>query len=1555
MLEIPIKVNVTKEQAQRAIEDFVNGARSDLNDIIGPGGYNIDVNTEFTSTGAKEVSAEYSKLKTDASKYESQLIKNSRTQAGSVTSLRQTVNALKQQRDALNRTNPAWADYNKRIGEAQDKLRAASGVQKGSLTDLKRQRDELLRLRDAVNRFPTGPGGKAAGPTWNQLNKEIKQLNGEINRATPGFNQFFSVLSKVSTIQAGFVAITAAVQSVGSAVNAYVSRIKQLEGFTLALQNIGLSAAETNGYLRQSREIATDLGAPIQQVEKGFKRMLPALQAVGTSSADSSRFVEALTARTQTLGLSTDESGRLFEAFAQVLSKGKLQAEELNQQISELDGAFRTQLADAIGVSTEQLTELVEEGAITAPVFVEAFLKMENGVEALQKRIESGNATIQQLQNNIANINVQNLEAIGRAIEPGIKSFLALANSIAKFAQEFVKTEQFRTLTIIFNQVAKTLENLVKGFLAATKVVLQITEPIFRVLNAVLGLGREFGGLIGIITTLVAAFAGLRLIQVIGGYIDSASSRFTKFRRETILAAAATEKFKNTAGGTTFGNIARQALIAGEGFKRLGQSAVNAGAKLLGFNVKAKETVSASRAIETASKGVQTATQAVGTGVGQSIQQLDLFGPKVAESAQQLELFNQSNTKSAKSTGTFSRSAQIASKYSLDFGRALGWSAGESAKFLRLAKQKGPVTYGLAKAFASAAGGVAKFGDILKTIGGGLTRFGGQARGAQDATAGIGRSAQISAKYNLDFGKVLGWTAGESAKFLRTAKQQGPVQYGLARAFATTTGAVGKFGQGLRGAGTQLGALATRARAAGASLAKSLAGSLRDIVNPVSLGIMAIGNLIQIWNASGQAASDVKAQYAEPLDTLKQGYEKATQAAKKQGTEGTAAAVKPVEALKQQNQAAGNAGKGWTALTIGLGVAAVAATVLTGGLGGIAIGAALATGAALTTNKAVQQLQKSAAGKQWLESTKEFNIQLQQNNQKIRDLNVGFGSLDFSKFAEGSTNLQQIGGLLLANYSATKGQIAANEELIKSELAKAEPNQAAIAAAREENASLQQKLVTQKLLLDAYNAEIAARVRKGQAVDYEKMSLEELQGLQEAAIQQVEKLREVQNAAVTGFTELQSNLMGLGTAGVAAMVSTIDAIAERELEGLGKTDVRRKAIIQAQLEAQLKQNAFEERIGQLRLKLQNQVAINEAKVQQARFQAEAKIAAARGDMDLAKAYNEAAQAQGGIIKGLQVQYQIESGVLKLQKEAKDQALLTKGEQEGISQAVFDRYGVEKKGISDVSGQLDGYIAQVEGLATEYGNAATNAGEIATSMEVEGIKNSVKPIEEFTKKLETAKKDLGQATADAQKMAGYTGDASSGARGFADNMNVAATNAGKARQEVEKIANVIKSTGGSAGASSGRSNFPGGSRRALGGPVAAGGQYFVNDGGGREGFLSASGKFSMLPAARNINWRAPSSGFVIPAHLVDSYKQNSVVNNEIKNINQRSVTRQTIDPNLLAGASSGNLSKRNGSAMPGSTSSQRITNNITIQSQQPVMDASKIMANVSRMRARRRPF
>jgi hypothetical protein len=140
-------------------------------------------------------------------------------------------------------------------------------------------------------------------------------------------------------------------------------------------------------------------------------------------------------------------------------------------------------------------------------------------------------------------------------------------------------------------------------------------------------------------------------------------------------------------------------------------------------------------------------------------------------------------------------------------------------------------------------------------------------------------------------------------------------------------------------------------------------------------------------------------------------------------------------------------------------------------------------------------------------------------------------------------------------------------------------------------------------------------------------------------------------------------------------------------------------------------------------------------------------------------------------------------------------------------------------------------------------------------------------------------------------------------------------------------------------------------RFMGGPVEGGQTYRVNDAGlGREAFMNKFGDVKMLPAASNMNWTAPSSGTIIPAKVVKAMQKNADIN---ANISAKQ-TRQTPNISNIASSAasgvSGSLAKQLGSAVSGSTSN-RITNNVTIQSQSPVNDASDLMTNVARMRLR----
>jgi len=301
------------------------------------------------------------------------------------------------------------------INQNAEAERRAQGIQSGSIAELRAQQAEQQRLAESL---------RAGTAEQIKAQQAAQRLGQQISDLTPKTTSFIGALNKLATIQAGFQAITAIFGQITGSIDKVVKRIKEVEAFELALANLGVSAADTARSFNQAAATANALGAPIQQVEKAYKRITPALKDIGASADETDKFIENLTARTQVLGLTTEESGRLQEAFAQVLAKGKLQAEELTQQIAEVDGAFRTQFAQALGVTSAELQKLTEEGQITSSVFVKGVNAMNNGVEILKGNIEGGTATIQQLQNAIANINLKTIEEIGTIIEPGIRAFL---------------------------------------------------------------------------------------------------------------------------------------------------------------------------------------------------------------------------------------------------------------------------------------------------------------------------------------------------------------------------------------------------------------------------------------------------------------------------------------------------------------------------------------------------------------------------------------------------------------------------------------------------------------------------------------------------------------------------------------------------------------------------------------------------------------------------------------------------------------------------------------------------------------------------------------------------------------------------------------------------------------------------------------------------------------------------------------------------------------------------------------------------------------------------
>jgi tape measure domain-containing protein len=122
-------------------------------------------------------------------------------------------------------------------------------------------------------------------------------------------------------------------------------------------------------------------------------------------------------------------------------------------------------------------------------------------------------------------------------------------------------------------------------------------------------------------------------------------------------------------------------------------------------------------------------------------------------------------------------------------------------------------------------------------------------------------------------------------------------------------------------------------------------------------------------------------------------------------------------------------------------------------------------------------------------------------------------------------------------------------------------------------------------------------------------------------------------------------------------------------------------------------------------------------------------------------------------------------------------------------------------------------------------------------------------------------------------------------------------------------------------------------RFAGGPVSGGSSYTVNE-LGKEAFLSASGRLSMINAPSYGKWKAPSSGTVIPAHMT---RRLNVPSGGV-NLNKVSST-----------PSGGTSTNRLISALLGAVGGDTVTNNVTIESANTTQAASDIMVQLAKLK------
>ena len=224
---------------------------------------------------------------------------------------------------------------------------------------------------DAIDRFSTKLN--TVGKTADNVNRQMASLTTGLNALAGAFG----------------------IQQLVNATAELARTTIQLDAFQKQL-GIGFGTASTFE-LEKLRDIMRELGVSQELALGSAVRFTSALKLSGQSMAETNRNFEAASKLILANKLTAEGAQRVYYAMAQIASKGKLRLEELGQQLGDTLAGFTQQTAKAMGVSTDELFKLMEDGKVSADDFFMALNKIGDGIDASE--LESAAQSLGKVQN----------------------------------------------------------------------------------------------------------------------------------------------------------------------------------------------------------------------------------------------------------------------------------------------------------------------------------------------------------------------------------------------------------------------------------------------------------------------------------------------------------------------------------------------------------------------------------------------------------------------------------------------------------------------------------------------------------------------------------------------------------------------------------------------------------------------------------------------------------------------------------------------------------------------------------------------------------------------------------------------------------------------------------------------------------------------------------------------------------------------------------------------------------------------------------------------------
>ncbi|WP_241287470.1 tape measure protein [Chryseobacterium indologenes] len=308
-------------------------------------------------------------------------------------------------------------DYGAEIIQLKNKLRQGTITQQEYRTqmsqlsrDFRTSTNEAIRLERELRRL-------------NQQTLPSNQRNGALQGRVTDILKALGITSIVDNVASSFYKLGVA----------YKDTALKLETLHLAQKSIFKTNEEVGRQNAFLTEVSQKYGVELISLSQAYNNFSASAQGTVLEGEKSKVIFDAVAKSSAMLGVTTDDTNGILKALGQMMSKGKVQAEELRGQLGDrMAGAFRL-FADGMGVSTAQLDKMLKKGEVIAEDVLPKFAEQLNKKYKLGigEDIETSQASLTRLTNSWT-IFVDAVEKRSNVVGGSISSLTKLISGMLK-------------------------------------------------------------------------------------------------------------------------------------------------------------------------------------------------------------------------------------------------------------------------------------------------------------------------------------------------------------------------------------------------------------------------------------------------------------------------------------------------------------------------------------------------------------------------------------------------------------------------------------------------------------------------------------------------------------------------------------------------------------------------------------------------------------------------------------------------------------------------------------------------------------------------------------------------------------------------------------------------------------------------------------------------------------------------------------------------------------------------------------------------------------------